>query len=48
MPDFEIAGVTLNNVIGAMGAPDAKKDPKADIVFVTCSGGCLEYTGFAL
>ena len=45
--DFEIAGVTLNNVIGAMGAPDAKKDPKADIVFVTCSGGCLEYTGFA-
>jgi len=45
--DFEIAGVTVKNVIGAMGAPDAKKDPKADIVFVTCSGGCLEYTGFA-
>ena len=45
--DFEIAGVTIRNVIGAMGAPDAKKDPKADIVFVTCKDGCLEYTGFA-
>ena len=45
--DFEIAGVTIPNVIGAMGAPDAKQDPKADIVFVTCKDGCLEYTGFA-
>ena len=45
--DFEIAGVTIPNVIGAMGAPDAKRDPKADIVFVTCKDGCLEYTGFA-
>jgi hypothetical protein len=45
--DFEIAGVTVHNVIGAMGAPDASKDPKADIVFVTCKDGCLEYTGFA-
>lgn len=45
--DFEIAGVKIPNVIGAMGAPDAKKDPKADIVFVTCKDGCLEYTGFA-
>lgn len=45
--DFEIAGVRINNVIGAMGAPDAKRDPKADIVFVTCTGGCLEYAGFS-
>ena len=45
--DFEIAGVKIPNVIGAMGAPDAKRDPKADIVFVTCKDGCLEYTGFA-
>ena len=45
--DFEIAGVTIHNVIGAMGAPDASKDPKADIVFVTCKDGCLEYKGFA-
>ena len=45
--DFEIAGVTIPNVIGAMGAPGAKQDPKADIVFVTCKDGCLEYTGYA-
>jgi len=45
--DLEIAGVKISNVIGAMGAPGAKSDPKADIVFVTCKDGCLDYTGFA-
>ena len=44
--DLIVAGKTIQNVIGVMGAPGAKNDPKADIVFVTCSGDCMEMTGY--
>lgn len=45
--DLEIGGVEIHNVIGAMGAPGAASDPKADIVFVVCGSGTLSYTGYA-
>lgn len=45
--DLKIDGTIIHNVIGAMGAPGASRDPKADIVFVTCEDGCLGYTGYA-
>jgi len=45
--DIKIGGRIIKNVIGAMGAPGANRDPKADIVFVTCEDGCLSYTGYA-
>ena len=45
--DLKIDGTVIHNVIGAMGAPGASRDPKADVVFVTCKDGCLEYTGYA-
>lgn len=44
--DMEIGGVEIHNVIGAMGAPGASRDPKADIVFVTCGSGTLSFTGY--
>lgn len=45
--DIKIDNTIIHNVIGAMGAPGASRDPKADIVFVTCEDGCLGYTGYA-
>jgi hypothetical protein len=45
--DVEIAGVTIPNCIGTMGAPGANRDPKADVVFVSCDGDCLSYSGYA-
>ena len=45
--DLKVGSVTIPNCVGAMGAPGASSDPKADIVFLYYKNGKdLRITGF--
>lgn len=42
--NLNIGGITIPNVVGVMGAPNAEKDPKADVVFVDKDKNLVGFT----